>query len=146
MFDEPPIADTKEFLKHLLLDFYERSSIDDLPIRRLWISNIFSKNELDEFGRANECLAKKVENSKLLFESGSDVPLYLVERSTLANNLSIKLYFQLMILDNQSGSRNVGDEDVIRLEEYSSAVSSGEFEKKNKKERKLTLFRHIYLQ
>lgn len=43
-----------------------------------------------------------------------------------------------MILDNQSGSRNVGDEDVIRLEEYSSAVSSGEFEKKNKKERKLT--------
>lgn len=51
-----------------------------------------------------------------------------------------------MILDNQSGSRNVGDEDVIRLEEYSSAVSSGEFEKKNTKERKLTLFRHIYLQ
>lgn len=43
-----------------------------------------------------------------------------------------------MILDNQSGSRNVGDEDVIRLEEYSSAVSSGEFEKKNRKERKLT--------
>lgn len=80
----------------------------------------------------NECLAKKVENSKLLFESGSDVPLYLIERSTLANNLSIKLYFQSMILDHQSGkSRNVTDDDkdVIRLEEYSSAVSSGEFEK-----------------
>lgn len=80
----------------------------------------------------NECLAKKVENSKLLFESGSDVPLYLIERSTLANNLSIKLYFQLMILDHQSGrSRNVtdNDKDIIRLEEYSSAVSSGEFEK-----------------
>ena len=133
LFDEPPITDTKEFLKHLLLDFYERSSIDDLPIRRLWSSNIFSKNELEEFGRTNECLAKKVENSKLLFESGSDVPLYLIERSTLANNLSIKLYFQLMILDSQSESRNVGDdEDVIRLKEYSSAVSSGEFKKKNK--------------
>ncbi|KAG9432193.1 midasin [Apis mellifera carnica] len=126
LFDEPPITDTKEFLKHLLLDFYERSSIDDLPIRRLWSSNIFSKNELEEFGRTNECLAKKVENSKLLFESGSDVPLYLIERSTLANNLSIKLYFQLMILDSQSGNRNVeDDEDVIRLKEYSSAVSSG---------------------
>lgn len=116
-----------------MLDFYERSSMDDLPIRRLWCSkNIFSKNELDEFSRMSECLAKKVEDSKPLFKSGLDIPLYLIERSTIANNLSIKLYFRSMIHDCQSRRRNEdgnGDKDVIRLEEYSSAVSSGELKR-----------------
>ncbi|XP_034190386.2 midasin [Osmia lignaria lignaria] len=127
LFDKPPIVNAMAFLKNLLLDFYERTSLDDLSIRRIWNCNIFSKNQLNRFEVLNECLSKEVESLRPLFEKNSalDIPLNLVEPSTLVNNLAIVLYFRLIIFNCQAEENFQRNKNVIYLKEYSSAVCLG---------------------
>lgn len=127
LFRQSPITDTMTFMKHLLLDFYERSSIDDLEIRRLWASNIFTRNGLVELGKINEYLGKEVESLGSLFENKStlEMPLSLMEPPLLSNNLVVVLYFRLIILQCELDGQVVENRDIMCLREYSSAVCSG---------------------
>ncbi|CAK9810770.1 MDN1 [Anthophora quadrimaculata] len=127
LFEQSPITNTMTFLKHLLLDFYERSSLDDLQIRRMWSRDIFSKNKLNEFEEINEYLSGEVESLEFLLRNKSaiDVPLSRVEPATLSNNLTIAMYFRLMIHECQSKKNLQKKDDIIYLKEYSSAVCSG---------------------
>ncbi|XP_076632333.1 midasin [Colletes latitarsis] len=127
LFLEPPIIDTTEFLKFLLLDFYERSSIDDLETRRTWSSYILSKNGFDHFREFGESLYREIGNLEYLFKNSSalDVPLSFVEPSTVFNNLAIALYFRSVILDCQLQKDIKKNEDVMCLKDYSTAVCSG---------------------
>ncbi|KOC69200.1 Midasin, partial [Habropoda laboriosa] len=113
--------------QHLLLDFYERSSLDDLQIRRMWSCDTFSKNKLNELAEINEYLSGEVENLEFLFRNKSalEVPLSLLEPTTLSNNLTIAMYFRLMTLECQSEKNLQKKKDIIDLKEYSSAVCSG---------------------
>ncbi|XP_076758301.1 midasin [Xylocopa sonorina] len=126
LLQHTPIKDPMGFLKLLLLDFYERSSLDDLAIRRMWSSKIFTESVLDEVGRYNECLGEEVQSMEFLFrdKSALDVPLHCIDPSTWSNNLAIALYFRLIMLDCQSQRNAEKRKDVINLEEYSSAVCS----------------------
>ncbi|XP_017797965.1 PREDICTED: LOW QUALITY PROTEIN: midasin-like [Habropoda laboriosa] len=116
-----------KFYSHLLLDFYERSSLDDLQIRRMWSCDTFSKNKLNELAEINEYLSGEVENLEFLFRNKSalEVPLSLLEPTTLSNNLTIAMYFRLMTLECQSEKNLQKKKDIIDLKEYSSAVCSG---------------------
>ncbi|XP_017886215.1 midasin [Ceratina calcarata] len=120
------IVNGTSFLKHVLLDFYERSLLNDLEVRRIWSSKITSKCEFGLIAEINECLGNEAASLKFLFENKSavEVPFGLVEPST-ANNFAIVLYFRLMMLECGSERKFVANEDVIRLEEYSAAVRSG---------------------
>ncbi|KAF3421618.1 hypothetical protein E2986_02010 [Frieseomelitta varia] len=126
-FDRPPIADATTFLRQLLLDFYERSSLDDLQTRRLWCRNILQWNKFNKLAEMNECLGKEVGNMEFLFrgKSALGVPLNLIEPPTFSNNLVIALYFRLISLDCDSERDLHRDKDVMYLKEYSSAVCSG---------------------
>lgn len=121
------------FLKNLLLDFYERTSLDDLLIRHTWSRNIFSKNQLNQLEMLNECLSTEVNSLRPLFVKNSalDVPLNLIEPSTLVNNLSIVLYFRLIIFNCQAEEDFQRNKNVIYLKEYSSAVCLGKFKKRH---------------
>ena len=127
-FDRPPITDATTFLRQLLLDFDERSSLDDLQTRRLWCRNILQRNKFSKLAEMNECLSNEVGNMEFLFrgKSALEVPLNLIEPPTFSNNLVIALYFRLMSLDCESARDLHRDKDVMCLREYSSAVSSGE--------------------
>ncbi|KAK1123823.1 hypothetical protein K0M31_008512 [Melipona bicolor] len=127
-FDRPPITDTMAFFRQLLLDFYERSSLDDLQTRRLWSRNILPRNKFNKLAEMNECLSNEVGNMEFLFrgKSAFEVPLNLTEPPTFSNNLVIALYFRLISLDCESERDLHRDKDVMYLKEYSSAVCSGE--------------------
>lgn len=127
-FHQPPITDTMAFFEHILLDFYGRSSLDDLQIRRLWSWDIFSESKLHKLAKINEHLYNQVENMGFLFrkKSALEIPLNLVEPPTSSNNLLIVLYFRLITLHCQTERHLEKNEDVMYLEEYSAAVCSGE--------------------
>ncbi|XP_078040889.1 midasin [Augochlora pura] len=126
LFMQHPVTNTSEFLKLLLLEFYERSSMEDVEIRRAWCSFILSKNGFDDFGKLGEILNAEVRNSGILFEknSGAEFPLNFDQLSTVANNLSIALYFRAMIFDCRRAKR-AENADIMLLEDYSSAICSG---------------------
>lgn len=127
-FHQPPITDTMGFFEHILLDFYGRSSLDDLQIRRLWSWDIFSENKLHELAKINEHLYEQVENMGFLFskKSALEIPLNLVEPPTSSNNLLIGLYFRLITLHCQTEKHSEKCDYVMYLGEYSAAVCSGE--------------------
>lgn len=127
-FHHPPITDTMAFFEHILLDFYGRSSLDDLQIRRLWSWDIFLESKLHKLARINEHLYKQVENMGFLFrkKSALEIPLNLVEPPTSSNNLLIVLYFRLITLHCQPEKRSEKFDYVMYLREYSAAVCSGE--------------------
>ncbi|CAD1474144.1 unnamed protein product [Heterotrigona itama] len=126
-FEQPPITDTMAFFRQLLLDFYERSSLDDLQTRRLWSRNILPRNKFNKLAEINECLSSEVGNMEFLFrgKSAFEVPLSLIEPPTSSNNLAIALYFRLINLDCESERDIQWDKDSMCLKEYSSAVCSG---------------------
>ncbi|XP_033336576.2 midasin [Megalopta genalis] len=135
LFMQHPVTNTSEFLKLLLLEFYERSSMEDAEIRRVWCSFILSKNGFDDFEKLGEILMAELRNSRILFEknSGLEFPLNFDQLSTVANNLSIALYFRAMIFDWRPPTRT-GNADIMLLEDYSSAVCSGKLIRKLKDE------------
>ncbi|XP_012135538.2 midasin [Megachile rotundata] len=134
LFNQPPITNTTAFLQSLLLDFYEQTSLEDLPIRHMWSTNIFSDNQLTQFGQLNEWLNKEVESLKSLFEKNSDIPLSLTEPMTLLNNLAIALYFQSIVFNCQSNGDSQKKKNIMCLKEYSSAVCSGKLSSNLKNE------------
>lgn len=126
-FHQPPITDTMGFFEHILLDFYGRSSLDDLQIRRLWSWDIFSESKHHKLAKINEHLCKQVENMGFLFrkKSALEIPLNLVEPPTSSNNLLIVLYFRLITLHCQT-EKHIGKNDyMMSLREYSAIVCSG---------------------
>ncbi|XP_076652583.1 midasin [Halictus rubicundus] len=135
LFMRNPVTETSLFLKFLLLDFYGRSSMTDIELRRVWSSFILSKNRFDDFEKLGEMLHGEVRNLRILFEknSGTEIPLNFDQLSPALNNLSTALYFRAMIFDCRQRKQG-GNGDVMLLEEYSSAVCSGKLSSNLKNE------------
>ncbi|XP_076242744.1 midasin [Calliopsis andreniformis] len=127
IFQESPVTDTEKFMKLILLDFYERSSMNDLQIRHAWSSNILMENRQQYFEKLNKSLYKEVAHLEFLYKKNSafEIPLSLIKSVTVYNNLAIALYFKLLIVEYQSQKIIKRKKDVIDVKEYSAAVCSG---------------------
>ncbi|XP_053995785.1 midasin isoform X2 [Hylaeus anthracinus] len=145
LFVDSPITETMVFLKLLLLDFYERSSMDDLEIRRAWSSHILSNSGFNNLEKISESLNREIKNLEFLFKNNfaSEIPLSFVEPSTVYNNLAIALYLRSIIFDCQSQKDYQKNEDVIHLKEYSTAVCSGRLSSNLKNEPLIVKFAEL---
>lgn len=127
LFGKPPVTNTKEFMKLLLLDFYGRSSMADKEVRRAWCSSIFWQNDSVPFEKFAEILYAKVSNLGNLCQKNSwpELPLGFNLINLTENNLAIALYFRSMVFDCES-LINIPPDDTILLGDYSFAVTMGE--------------------
>lgn len=128
LFAKPPVTRAEEFVKLLLLEFHERSSLVDKEIRRAWCSSIFRKNDSDDFEKLTEILHEEVNDKRIFFlkNSNSEFPLGFDRANLVANKLAIALYFRAMMFGCQLERTARKDDDVMLLKDYSAAVCSGE--------------------
>nr|XP_031828776.1 midasin [Nomia melanderi]XP_031828783.1 midasin [Nomia melanderi] len=122
LFEKPPVTDTKEFVKLLLLDFYGRSSFTDKEFRRARCSSIFGKNDSDSFGKLAEVLYKRVNELNIFFHKNASLEFSLGWHQ---NNLMLALYFSAMTFDCESRVIQ-RDDNIMLLMDYSLAATKGD--------------------
>ncbi|KAK2585693.1 hypothetical protein KPH14_010307 [Odynerus spinipes] len=130
-------VDITELLPYLLLDFYERSSLDDVEIRNLWLTRMLTNGDaLKDLARKNKLLADEVlsfdfhtaERSlpwDLAFLPGIAANNADDKVMNDANKLALLLYLRTMItMDDTVLDETFVDEKekTMSVKEYSMAV------------------------
>ncbi|XP_046836565.1 midasin isoform X1 [Vespa crabro] len=130
-------VDIKELLPYLLIDIYERSTLNDVEIRNLWLTKMFIKDDtLKDLTKKNNLLASEVLSfdfhiSKrslpwdLAFLPGIAVNDRNDEVMNDANKLALLLYLRTMIImDDTILDESLVDEkeNTMSVKQYSNAI------------------------